>query len=268
MMDVDQIDLGGQVALVTGGSRGIGREIALHLARSGASVAVTARDRAKLEAVAAEIEESGGRCLAVEMEVTDRKSVENGIREIETSLGPVDLLVNNAGVSGTAVNFWEADPDEWWQVVEVNLSGAMLCSRFVLPGMVGRGCGRIINMGSNLGIRPFPGVSAYAASKAALIRLSDALAEELKDHGICVFAVSPGLVLTDMTREVKERNIFPDSEWTPIERIAELCLSLAGGKADVLTGRYIHAGSDKLEDLVRNAKTIREEDLYAMRLRT
>jgi NAD(P)-dependent dehydrogenase (short-subunit alcohol dehydrogenase family) len=267
-MDVGQIDLAGQVAVVTGGSRGIGREIALHLARAGADVAVTARDRAKLEAVAAEIEESGGRCLAVEMEVTDRKSVENAIREIETGLGPVDLLVNNAGVSGTAVSFWEGDPDDWWDVVEVNLRGAMLCARMVLPGMVERRRGRIINMGSNLGIRPFPGVSAYAASKAALIRLSDALAVELEDHGISVFAVSPGLVLTDMTADVKEKNLFPDSEWTPIERIAELSVYLASGKADVLTGRYIHASADNVEDLLGEADKICEDDLYALRLRT
>lgn len=266
-MNIEKIDLSGQVAVVTGGSRGIGREIALHLAKAGVKVAVTARDKGKLASVAKEIEARESAGLAVEMEVTDRESVEAAIRKVEQSLGPVDLLVNNAGISGPKGHLWEVDPEDWWKVLEVNVRGVMLCTRAVLPGMLERGRGRIINMGSNAGIFPFPEVSAYCTSKAALLRFTDTVAADLEDRGIPIFAVSPGLVLTDMTEDLKKKEVFAAADWTPIERIAELSVYLASGKADVLTGRYIHARSDDIEKLVRDAEKIREDDTYALRLR-
>ena len=119
--------------------------------------------------------------------------MERGFREIEAKLGPVDLLVNNAGVGGPFANLWEADPDSWWQTFEVNVRGAFLCSRAVLPEMVRRGEVEIINLASNAGVFRWPTASSYSASKAALIKLTENLAFELKRHRVSVFAFHPGL---------------------------------------------------------------------------
>jgi NAD(P)-dependent dehydrogenase (short-subunit alcohol dehydrogenase family) len=251
-------ELAGQVALVTGGGRGIGRGIALELAVAGMRVAVSARTRKQVEETAREV---GG--LAIEADVSDRGAVERMVAEVDRELGPIDLLANNAGIARWEGNAWEDDPDEWWHVFEVNVLGPFLCCRAVLPGMVERGRGRIVNTGSGAAYLPGPRNAAYGASKAALWRFGEILAAQLEPFGIPVFTISPGLVRTEMT----EGSFPDDAPWTPPELAPRLVRALASGRADRLSGRYIHAEHDDLDDLIARADEIERDDLNAIRLR-
>lgn len=255
--------LQGQVAVVTGGSRGIGREIAKAFAKDGAKVAVTGRNQDKLDETVNIVKEQGGECFAFVMDVTENQLVQEVMGKIATELGPIDILVNNAGV-GTGGIPWEEDPDEWWWVLEVNLRGAFACSHAVLSGMVERKRGRIINIASNIGLHPVGMASAYSVSKSALIHLTGCLADAAKEHDVSIFSISPGLVLTDMTEGNPVFKDVPPSDWTPIERAAELCVVLASGAADVLTGRYIHVAEDDIDDLINRADEIVEKNLNVM----
>lgn len=257
--------LAGQVAVVTGGGRGIGREIARQLAAAGARVVVTARTKEQLDETCELVAAEGGTCTAMHLDVTDEKAVQSVFRAIKSMYRRVDLLVNNAGISGPDGLPWEVETADWWQTLEVNLKGPYLCSKAVIPGMLERKSGRIIMVGSNMAFWPFPIKAAYGCSKAALVRLGDNLAEALHEQGICVFTISPGLVKTEMTEDIPDEFVA-NAEWTPIERPAELCLALASGKADVLSGRYIHASAHDLDDLIARATEIREKNLQTMRL--
>lgn len=268
--------LAGQVALVTGGGRGIGRAIALALAAAGAAVAVAARTAAQVEETAGLIARSGGRALAVPGNVTERRAVERITRETERRFGPVDLLVNNAGVFGPIGPLWEVDPDEWWRGVESHLRGALLCSSAVLPGMIARGRGRIINVASRSGVRTDRYTSSYAVGKAGVLRLTDHLAAETREHGVSVFAIYPGRVQTAMTDELTGspagRKWLPnegkarEGQWQPADEAARLCLALASGRADALSGRFFGVHDD-LDELMQRAGEIERDDLYTLRLR-
>lgn len=267
-MDISKIDLSGHTAVVTGASRGIGRQISLHLAEAGARVILTARDEKRLQSVKQTIESSGGQAEVIPLDVGDPESVKSVFATIRDRFGAVDLLINNAGIGEGFGNFWEVDPESWWKTMEVNLRGVFLCTREVVPGMIKKGGGRIINLGSGIGAQPFPEASAYCVSKAALFRLGDTMAAGLEGTKVCVFTISPGMVETDMTQELKKEKVLPAKDWTPIEYSGDLCVYLASGKADVLTGRYIHARWDDVEEMVRNADNIIKEDLQMLHMKT
>ena len=256
-------ELAGQIALVTGGGRGIGAEIARELAQAGMRLAVAARSREQIDKVAHEI---GG--IAVQADVADQASVTRMVSDVEGELGPVDVLVNDAGITGQQATrpIWEEDPADWWRVFEVNLLGSYLCCRAVLPAMVDRGRGRIINVGSGAAYLPATpgGVTgvAYGPSKAALYRFGELLAAQLAGRGVAVFTISPGLVRTAMTSSFGD-----DAPWTPPELAPRLVRVLASGRADQLAGRYLHAEHDDIEELIRRADDVRENDLNAIRLR-
>ncbi|MFN2470409.1 MAG: SDR family NAD(P)-dependent oxidoreductase [Gaiellaceae bacterium] len=252
-------DLSGQVALVTGGGRGIGRAIALELASAGMRVAVSARTREQVEETA---RDAGG--LSVVADVSNRDDVERMVAEVEREVGPIDLLVANAGIAVWEEAAWELDPSDWWQVFEVNVLGAYLCARAVIPSMLERGLGRIVLTGSGAAYLPGSTSTAYSASKSALYRFGETLAAQLEPHGIPVFVISPGLVRTEMTGDR-----FPDdAPWTPPELAPRLVHALAAGRLDRLAGRYIHAEHDQdLDALERRAEEIVEQDLNTIRLR-
>jgi 3-oxoacyl-[acyl-carrier protein] reductase len=256
-------ELAGKVALVTGGGRGIGARIAAELAQAGMRVAVAARSREQIERVAREIDG-----IAVQADVSDQAAVTEMASQVGRELGPVDVLVNDAGITGPPERrpIWEEDPADWWHVFEVNVLGAYLCCRAVLPGMVERGGGRIINLGSGAAYLPTrPGMVAgiaYGPSKAALYRFGELLAGQVAERGIAVFTVSPGLVRTEMTASLSD-----DAPWTPPELAPRLVRVLASGRADALTGRYLHAEHDDIEELIGRAEQIGEQDLNSIRLR-
>jgi 3-oxoacyl-[acyl-carrier protein] reductase len=225
------------VALVTGGGRGIGANIARALAADGWSVVVAARSRDQVEAVANEI---GGR--AVLMDVSDPASVERGFAEI----GHLDLLVANAGLG---------NDQPFWRTFEVNVLGVHLCCE----AAVAAGCSRIVITGSGSSYLPGSTDTSYGPSKAAVGRYAENLNNAVE---IPVFLFSPGLVRTEMTSS------FPDdAPWTPPELAPELVRKLATGRYDALAGRYLHAEHDDVDELLARIDDVREHDLNAIRLR-
>jgi NAD(P)-dependent dehydrogenase (short-subunit alcohol dehydrogenase family) len=275
---IADVDLSGQVAIVTGGGKGLGKVYAQFLARAGASVAVMARTEGEVEETAAGINAEGGRAIAVPGDVTDPDAVERVVAQTEKQLGPVDLLVNNAGDLGPVDPRWEADADEWWRCVVVNVRGPLLCARAVLPGMIARHYGRIINAASIHGVIACP-YGAYGISKTALVRFTENLAIEAREHGVSVFAIHPGGVYTSMWETLT--SLPGEQKWlggaysramreqpgTPPEKAATLVVSLASGMADALSGCFISVGYD-LPDMVARAEEIQEDDLYKLRIRT
>ena len=258
--------LTGQVAIVTGAGRGIGRAIALTLAVVGMKVTLAARSRDQLDETEALIRQAGGRALTMTVDVTNQQAVEEMVAATTRHFGPPDLLVNNAGAAHKEAAIWELPADDWWHVLEVNLRGPFLGARAVLPPMLTRQHGRIINLASNGGGWPMPTASAYSVSKAALLRLTDCLAAMTEGRGVCVFAISPGLVHTEMADGVSLFKDVPESEWAPPERAGELCAFLATGQADGLSGRFIHV-EDDIRDMAQRADQIRKDDQYALRIR-
>jgi NAD(P)-dependent dehydrogenase (short-subunit alcohol dehydrogenase family) len=245
------MDLKEQVALITGGSRGLGKAFAQALAACGARIAITARSEEELKATAKEIADAGGQVVAIPADVTDAEVVARVVSKVEQTFGPITLLLNNAGRLRAFGVIGDVDPASWWQEIETNLRGPFLYSHTVLPGMRARRKGRIINIASGGGVQGFPTISAYSVSKTALIRLTEILAMETTQDDIKVFAVHPGTVRTPMTNyahdaaEVTERaselqqwfrNLFAEGADTPVERSVNLILKLAAGEGDVTRG--------------------------------
>lgn len=253
-----------KVILITGGSRGIGRALAETLIERGHRIVITGRDHDRTAATATEL---GEEVLAVSGDVASKQDARAAVERAVEHFGAVDVLVNNAGISGRDSPLSEADPDDWWRVLEINLRGPMLFMRALLPHMIERRTGTIINMGSYAAIRPFKGASAYSASKIALARMSDIAAEEVREHGVDVFCVSPGLVLTDMTSGADVFDDLPATAWSPIEKICGLVGDLVDRDCSSLSGRFIHVNDD-LEELLADPERIGEEHLYQMRLST
>ena len=243
-------ELSGQVALVTGASSGIGRSLVEGLGARGVAIAGLARNEERLKTAMAEVAESTGvRTLAVAADVTDRASVDAAVARVADELGRVDLLVNNAGLIDAAeVPVWEADPDQWWDVVTSHVRGAQLMVRAVVPGMLARGHGRIVNLASGMSTRANRDYSAYSAAKTGLMRLTEALDLSLQGSGVKAFDVAPGVVDTPMTRSMDMWQDFTD--WTPPERVVELVAAIASGELDAWSGRFLRAGKDEI-DVVR-----------------
>jgi NAD(P)-dependent dehydrogenase (short-subunit alcohol dehydrogenase family) len=264
-----EIDLSRQIALVTGGGRGIGRAIAQTLVARGAAVAVAARTIADLEQTCELVAREGGRIVAFDTDVTEPGSVARLVRATEAELGPITLLVNNAGTCQAIGPTWELDPARWHREIESTLFSTFLCTRAVLPGMLDRRAGRIVNVSSWAAVGPTPHKAAYGCAKAAVLHLTNSLAAELSGSGVHVFAITPGSVLTAMTKHMSESGWLDLSsqEWLPPERGGELVAYLASGRADGLSGRFIHV-LDDVETLSRRAEEIQQKDLHVLRLRT
>ena len=260
-------ELEGQVAIITGAGRGIGKGIALRFAAAGAAVACTSRNKAQVDEVVAQIEAGGGRGLAVPGDVTKRADVARVVQAAEERLGGVTLLVNNAGLAGPYGPVGVLDPDAWWAAQEVHILAPFLFMSAVLPGMIERRAGRIIVISSPRSHRLTANLSAYSLGKTAQNRIAELVANEVKDYGVTAFSLDPGSIMTEMAAETMSS---PDAQrWVPqmVERLHELkskqgpldgmewctdrCLALASGRYDALTGCYIDRTDDPAELLRR-----------------
>jgi NAD(P)-dependent dehydrogenase (short-subunit alcohol dehydrogenase family) len=184
------------------------------------------------------------------------------VATVERRLGPIDLLVANAGISIAHEDIWEVEPEEWWRVHEVNVLGVFLSCRAVIPRMLERRTGRIVVVASGAAYLPGAKSTAYTSSKAAVNRFAETLANQLEGR-IPVFPISPGFVRTEMT----EGRFPDDAPWTPPELAPRLVRALASGRLDRLAGRYVHAEHDDVDDLAARADEIVRDDLNAIRLR-
>ena len=240
-------DLSGQVALVTGASSGIGLHLARGLAERGLAVAGMARSADRLtEAMAEVAEDTGARTLAVPADVTDRASVEEAVARVTAELGNVDLLVNNAGILDAAeVPLWEADPDQWWDVVASHVQGAFLLCRTVVPWMLLRNSGRIVNIASGQSVRVNPVYSAYGVAKTGLMRITEALHASLEGSDVTTFDLAPGVVDTPMTRSMSMWE--GKTDWTPPEKVVEFVAAIAAGELDQWSGRLLRVDADDLD---------------------
>jgi NAD(P)-dependent dehydrogenase (short-subunit alcohol dehydrogenase family) len=270
------------VVLITGASRGIGRAMARRFGASGRRVARVARSLEGLEETLAAVRERGGVGGAFAADVTDENAMAVAHAQVVASLGPVDALINNAGVGGPMGEMWDVDSEQWWHTVVVNLRGTFICSRLVLPSMVQRGSGRIVNVVSKAGAHRWPYFTAYAVSKAAVIKLTESLAAETRQQGVTVFAVHPGLVRAGLTEAslpgapppegaLAERvhawfqAQLADGRSVSAEQAAGFVADIASGRADGLSGRYI-AIEDDLDALIERAEEVRRENLHALKV--
>ncbi len=235
--------LDGRIAVITGASKGLGKEIALALAGAGAAVALAARSTELLEGVRAEIEARGGKAAAFVADVSKESEVERLGGEIREKLGLPDILINNAGIN-IRKPLAEYSYKEWRQVLDINLDGAFLCSHAFVGGMMEKRFGRIINMTSIMSHVAFPGRTAYCASKFGLLGMTKALALELAPYGITVNGLSPGpfatemntILINDPVRNQEFTSRIPMGHWGKVEDIGKLALYLCSEEASFITG--------------------------------
>jgi NAD(P)-dependent dehydrogenase (short-subunit alcohol dehydrogenase family) len=258
-------DLGGRLAVVSGAGRGIGRHLALGLARAGMDVALLGRRPAGLADTARECARFGVRTRTCPVDVRQPAAVRAVVDEVADRLGGIDLVVNNAGIADHDEKPpWEVDPDRWWDVLETNLRGSFNLCRAVLPAMIEAGTGRIVNINSNVATKRDIRYSAYGTSKAALLALSDTLAGPLRPHGVSIFDISPGMVLTDMSARMTaclERN-----QWVSVDLVVGAVIAVARGELDPLSGRYLHVGVDDLAELAARARAGLPDGIRTLRL--
>jgi NAD(P)-dependent dehydrogenase (short-subunit alcohol dehydrogenase family) len=261
------------IALVTGGSDGVGRAIALGLGAAGFAVAVLARSAGMLEETRALLEGNGTPSVACVADVRDSEAVASAVASVESKLGPISTVVNNAGTSLAIGPLWEVDPGAWWTDVETSLGGAFNVCRSVIPGMIARRQGRILNVSSYAGLRAAPYQSGYGCAKAGLANLTESLAVSLLPYGIRVFTVTPGFVRTSLTEQLTEtpqgRHWLPELQARDSldpDLFVRLTVTVALGGADILNGRFLHA-LDNIGELVSRFDDIESEELYVPRLR-
>lgn len=276
-------ELAGSVAVVTGGGRGIGRVLARALASAGAVVGLIARTGDELRESAQQIHAAGGVAAWVAADLSDPQAASTAMATLRRELGPIELLVNNAGTGGPIGTAWEVPEQDWWRTIEVNLRTVTLCSRLVLPEMVDRRRGRIINVTSYAGVFRWPLASAYSVSKAAVVKFTENLARETRRYGISVFSVHPGLLPIGLTAPALDAHVPADSPggrvsaWVRGElaagrgaqphQVAELVVRIALGETDQLSGRHLSVHDD-LDRLLARTEDVLSGDLYALRLRT
>ncbi len=271
------MELKSAVAIVTGAGRGIGRAIAQEYGKRGAKVALASRTATQIEAVAREIRDAGGSAIAVPTDVSDPAAVDRLVARAEKELGPIDILVNNAGAYQAIGPVSEVPPERWLSDIKTNLYGPMLCAQAALKRMLPRKRGYVLNVIGGGVQGPIPNGSGYACSKAALMRLTECIAAEVAGTGVKVFAMSPGLVRTQLVdyqinspegqRYLAQRlnAMFDEGRGVPPTLAAKLACELVSGRFDKLVGRALRA-QDDLEAALRMTDEIIAKDLRVLRM--
>jgi NAD(P)-dependent dehydrogenase (short-subunit alcohol dehydrogenase family) len=240
-------NLQGEVAIVTGGSQGLGKEIAKALAQNGATVVIASRNLEKLETVAREIREAGGRAEAIQCDISQSASVQNLVNRVIDRYSQIDILINNAGMNFPPKPLVDFPEEEWQRVIDTNLKGTFFCCKAVCPHMMKRKKGRVINIASIAGSVGFPGMGPYGAAKAGMIQLTKTLALELAEHNINVNAIAPGFFDTPLRDNIRNNKKVIDFtiERTPLRRCGQpqelkgLILLLSSGASSYITGQTI-----------------------------
>lgn len=242
------------LALVTGASRGIGDLMVRALLGAGWTVVGLSRSGAVADGA------EGMAC-----DVTDAAQVATAVDAVVERHGRIDLLVNNAGLIETEVPLWEADDQEWWQVMVTNVRGPFLLTRAVVPHMIAAGGGRIVNLNSGAGTKERGDLTAYCASKSALARITGGVALAGAEHGVLAFDLAPGVVETDMTHSMRMHEGRTD--WTSPQDVTDLLLAFAAGELDGFSGRMVRAGADDLDTLRRQSAAGMPDGDRMLRLR-
>lgn len=239
-------DLTGRVAVVTGGNGGIGRGIALGLAGAGAAVAVLGRNEEKNQRVLAELQATGARSIALKLDVTDRAALEPALNRVESDLGPIGILVNNAGIVSLSGGILNETPEAWDSVIETQLNAVFLLSKLAAKSMLRQKAGKIINIGSMYSFFGSGLVPSYSAAKGAIVQLTKSMAIELAPHNIQVNAIAPGWIDTDMTAPVRTMPLYdeivtrtPAGRFGVVEEVAGTAVYLAARASDFVTGETI-----------------------------
>jgi gluconate 5-dehydrogenase len=245
-MSIEMFKLDGKVAVVTGGSRGFGKAMALGLADAGADVVVASRTQADLDTVAEEIKAKGRKALAISTDTTDKDSIKNLAAKTIEEFGKIDILVNNAG-QGTNVPFLNMTEEQWDQIINVNLKGYFLCTQVIGGFMFKAKSGRIINISSAMGSYPLPFLTHYAASKGGINAFTKCLAQEWANRGITVNAIAPSYFETDINKDSMANEAIsklimsktPLNRWGKVEDLVGLVIFLASDSSSYMTGSVI-----------------------------
>ena len=245
-MGLDMFKLDGKVAVVTGGSRGFGKAIALGLAEAGADVVVASRTQADLDTVAEEIKSLGRKSLAVACDMLDKASIENLAEKTMEKFGKIDILINNAG-QGFTVPFLKLGEDQWDQILNINLKGYFLCTQIMGKHMFKAKSGRVISISSAMGSYPLPYMAPYAASKGGINAMTKSLSQEWATRGITVNAIAPSYFATDINKSAMEDDATtklimsktPVNRWGKVEELVGLVIYLSSDASSYMTGAVI-----------------------------
>jgi len=266
-----------KVSIITGGSGGIGRAIASTFAKEGSNLVLTSRTRSQLEEVRNDLGNYSSTIEVFETDVSDPKQVNDLVAFALERFSTIDILVNCAGIYGPIGLITDVDCDKWIETININLYGTFLCMKAVLPTMIKNRKGKIINFSGGGATSPFLRFSAYAASKAAVVRLTETIAEEVKEYNIDVNAIAPGAVNTRLLDQVLRAGEAAGKDFLekairqkreggiPPEKAAALAVFLASSKSDGLTGRLISAVWDDWEEMSKRIPDIMSGDMYTLR---
>ncbi len=270
--------LDGKVAIITGASKGIGRAIAKTFAKEGCNLVTVSRNFDEIRKAAEELGKFGPEVLPLACDVSVPKDVKEMVKETIKRFGRIDIFVNNAGIYGPFGPFVDNDLEMWKKAIDINLMGTMICTKYVLPYMIRSGKGKIINLsGGGSGGPATPTISAYVTSKMAVVRFTEVIAEEVKDHNIQVNSIAPGAVNTRLLDQVLgamgkvekkflERSLKQrETGGVPPEKAADLALFLASEESDAVTGKLISAVWDDYRNFGKRLEEIIGTSLYTVR---
>jgi len=270
--------LRGKVAIITGASKGIGKCIAETFAKEGCNLTILSRNLDEIRAAAEELKKSGVNVFPLKCDVSVPEEVKDMVEKTVSRFGKIDILVNNAGIYGPLGPLTENDLELWEKTIEINLIGTVTCTKFVLPHMIKAKKGKIVNFsGGGTGGPPTPTLSAYITSKAAIVRFTEIIAEEVKDFNIQVNSIAPGAVNTRLLDQVLAAAAKVDKKFleksikqketggTPPEKVAQLVLFLASEDSNGITGKLISAVWDDYQNFGKRLDEIKDSQIYTLR---